>query len=175
MTPEENILSRVEKAKKPNVPEGFFESFFDRVMNEIESESESSFLNTLEKSDKPALGQDYFKNFSEQLAAEVTEHKTEPKIKKMARVRTLYWLSGAAAAILLLFLFLPSNTDNVETLASEVVITEADEELLAFVSEEDIIDYLVESSELETDEGTEEDEFYYDELESNLYEYFNEL
>jgi len=168
MTTKKDILSQLKKREKPEVPNGFFKGFSDQVIDELSVKSQ--VLDKLEKAEKPKLDKTFFDNFGDQVMSKIGT-ETIP-IKNKSKVKYLYWFA-AAAAIILLFLAVPSNTDG--ELASEDVyaLTQADVTLLAYLSEEDIIDYLVD---LDNEELVEdEDDIFFDELESEIYNYIDEL
>lgn len=62
-----NILDHLKQRKKPAVPAGFFEDFYNSLMEEIDSRS--GILGQLKKRSTPTLPPDYFKKAINRLSA----------------------------------------------------------------------------------------------------------
>ena len=65
MKPNNDIISSLKKRSKPTVPAGYFDHFFDDLMNEIESNQ--GILSQLKKTEKPAVPNDFFANLHDQI------------------------------------------------------------------------------------------------------------
>ncbi len=72
MKEEKDIFDQFKRRKKPSLPKGFFDSFFDNLMEEIALSS--NILDQLKKSDKPKLPDDYFVDFLPEI--EIDEQET---------------------------------------------------------------------------------------------------
>ncbi|MBI3135130.1 MAG: hypothetical protein HYZ14_10700 [Bacteroidetes bacterium] len=148
---EENfdILSRLIKRKKPDVPENFFRSFSNDITRQVESSDESAEP-AFEKTAKPEVPADFFKTFHANLKAEIeTENvladlnlvkRQKPevpanffadfKVELMSRIKPgpsrgrilkiSFWSTAAAVAATLTLLF----TLNTEEPASEIPVAE---------------------------------------------------
>ena len=169
MAEKDNILSGLKPNEKPKVPQSFFEDFSNQMVQKIESEE--GMLSTLSKSDKPSVDANFFENFADDVWSKV-ESKSDHKDAK-PKVKYLYWFS-AAAAILILCLFIPLHKASIEGEYALSELSIDDEDLLAYFSESEMIDYIVEASET-VELNDEYDELLYDELEDELYEYYTEL
>jgi hypothetical protein len=167
-----DILNRLTKAKRPTVPASFFETFSDEVWQLILLEDETDgFLNNLKikrfKNDLNNPQKTELKHISGG-GSEMPERQ-----KKSTTLRHLaLWLGAAAASVALIFavsFFNESQSQVADTLSTEEV-------LLAYLDEEDLVDYIVENSAAsETDSVALLNEYLYEEMEDGLFEYYENL
>lgn len=164
-----DILDALRKRPKPEVPEGFFDQFADSL------ELEKSFAeqDLFSKKSKPTVPEGFFDQFSAQLMDKIAEQEEEQQPSK--RIFTLKNISIAAsiAACLMLgfFLFNTNENNEIQSIAStqleenETELTESDEAYLAFLDEDEMIDFLIENDDIDLDESSDEkdlsDDFYY--------------
>lgn len=176
MSEEDNILNKLLKAKKPDVPKGFFENFSDDLSAKI-SEDEAG-LHKFKKSSKPEVPSGFFDAFEQKM---VTNTSNQPASKStIIRLKVIGFASAIAASLLIMFYFLPvdeqTQTSDIEPINAAKTISE--EDLLAFVDGDDILDFVLENEDIniESDIQSDEDEdiFYF--LEDNIEDlYFEEL
>jgi hypothetical protein len=162
-----DIFDSLKKIKKPAVPEGFFEKFSDNLSSNIEDGSDIQGLN---KSDKIAVPSGFFDNFSDQLMDKINEQEEQSLSKNKSGIFTLKRLgvvAAVAACVLLIFTVLPNNSD--EELTVEVAIEstddseQVDEAYLAFLDEDEMIDFLIENDDIDLgDDDDYEDDLYSD-------------
>ena len=158
----------LKKTNKPEVPTGFFDQFSDKLMQKIqeeetEKEVSSPILDQLILSAKPAVPKDYFENFQPQ----TTEKESTPKKGRIIQLRYLAAAASVAAVIALFFYLLPGDETNDETQYSsaetqEEISEETYDIYLAYMDEEDIVEYIIENDielEGESDELDEEELF----------------
>lgn len=182
MKKDNNILNQLNKNNQPNVPEGFFDNFADDLMSKIESDK--SILDTINKTEKPKVPTSFFDDFADNLPVEN---------KKKARVislKTITIVSSIAASLLLIFMLSWESNTN-QQLASEENNTQidstiedssyqihTDEDYLAYLTEDDIVEYIIENK-VDIDEDDiysfDEDDEMFDELDSELDDYIYEL
>ncbi len=153
----ERLLAKVEdsapsfdgpiKSNRPKVPAGFFDSFADTLLSKInspvDSESErhtGTLLDSLSISRKPNVPDEFFTS-----AYNLEIHP----IRKSRVISMTRWMSGCAAAILLLFflVYKPSSDLPVQTNASaSSARSEAEqEEFLTYLDEDEITEYIIEN------------------------------
>lgn len=182
MEDKKDIFDEFGKRKKPSVPEGFFDSFSDKLMDKI-SEEESP-LASITKSDKPEVPVGFFENFADKVSTEIQKQESvEDKPSRIISLKVMGFVTAVAACLLVMFAILPSDDepvvatiDEVEELDEQMNLAETvtDDEYLAFLDGDDVIDFIIENEdiEIEDDASSEEDEdvFYY--LEEDLEEYY---
>ncbi|MFD1550621.1 hypothetical protein DNU06_14810 [Putridiphycobacter roseus] len=163
MEPKKEILNQLKKAAKPKLPENFFEQFNEDLMGNIESENKLFSLSDLQKNEKPTVPTAFFETFAESISAEV---KPKSKIKHL-----FAYISLAAAVIIILFsLPLMTNNNSSEQLAE--TYTAQEEVLLSYVSENDLIDFYTEPSEITNENVLEE--VLLDDMDFDVYDYYLE-
>ncbi|GMN09219.1 hypothetical protein MTsPCn9_03250 [Croceitalea sp. MTPC9] len=87
--------------KNPHkTPEGYFESFNERLMDKIAKEE-----SIIPKSDGFSVPDTYFETFNERVA-----HKVEPKVVQLYSYRKYYYAAASVAAIALLAFFFNQST-----------------------------------------------------------------
>lgn len=163
-----DILDSLKKSSKPDVPNDFFENFPTSLKVNVADHSEPIGAT---KKLKPAVPEDFFENFSDQLMKKIqADDSKEPENNVPAQTRFLSYrnisigVSIAACIMLGLFIFNQKETtlkiDNLsaETESTEVSISESDEAYLAFLDEDELIDFLVENDDIELDTEDSEDE-----------------
>ena len=171
MKTEQHILDQLKKAKKPEVPYGFFNDFSDLVLDLVSLEDATEgwlenldikhFKNDLKSIKISDLEIDKSKR-GQEIALPVTAKRNN---------RVLLWLGSAIAACFILFFVSPFS----EAEPSEIATDTANEELLlAYLSEEDLINFMVDANDTETD-VLEEDEWLYEALEDEIYNYINDI
>lgn len=172
MNGENNILNQLKKAKKPFVPKTFFESFANDLWQIIQLEDategilDSLVLKRFENDFKSSEIHD-----SKGVVNEIPELRLN--IEKTENRRRIYWWAGAVAAglalVFSLSIFNTSSTNVTESFSTE-------ELLLAYLDEEDLVDFIVESSSnIETDSTDVLNEYLFEEIEDGLFEYYNDL
>ena len=143
------------------VPEDYFETFEDNFLNEIKLKNavnDSGF----------ELPEGYFETFDEALLKNIKAEIKPTKVIRFSRKKIIYYLSGVAAALLLLITLIPgfSNKDN-NDVSVELVQTYFDNsEMNAY----ELGELLLESEFLEEDFSIIETNFEEDQLEDYLLE-----
>lgn len=158
------------KTDKPDVPENFFTNFHANLKAEIEAEALIS-LDGFEKSQKPKVPVDYFDNFSDDILVEVKRQNRRGRVIKISFWSTI----AAAAAVLLLIINLNPEPERIEQpVANETeVSTEMDENYVAYFNEYDLIDHILEND-IQV-EGEETDEVVYDYVEGEIEDVYLDL
>ena len=148
MEENKNILDELKKRQKPQVPQGFFENFYEELMAKI-AEKESG-LDAFQKTTKPDVPTGFFENFAENITQQTSEQEPieQANPTKIFTLRVVGIVSAAAACLLVMFLLAPPTTDDqmADELRGVPPKEEAisDEDLLAYVDENDIIDFILE-------------------------------
>ena len=161
MEEDKDILNHLKKASKPDVPEGFFENFYDELMAKI-AEQESS-LNNFQKTTKPDVPTGFFEKFSQEMHQQTSEQKPTAQVKaahedalvgnrsvRIINLKRIGIITAVAACLLVVFLILPPKTNETaknETESTQLPVEEAalsHEDLYTYVDEHDIIDYILE-------------------------------
>ena len=147
-----------EKREKPAVPDGFFENFSTNLMSKIEELEEDevdngTILGQLKLRDKPEIPAGYFEQFEVKPPAKPTSGRV---------IRLRYFVTATSvAAIFALFFLLYQPNGSQGTMAGQTAAAETEDlhydEYLTYMSEADIIDYMIEND-IDLDEGTEETE-----------------
>jgi len=142
-------------------PEGYFEDLSDKVLAKLNKEPSD----TLPETNGFGVPEGYFSEVSETIMDRVDTKHTN-KVKLLSLRKRAFYISGIAAALLILFAILPLNT-------SEEVVTMDMVEL--YFEDKDIDSYelaelLVETELLSVDDLIIEPEYDDDELETYLLE-----
>lgn len=164
----ENSTEFGAKMSKPSVPDGFFETFSDKLMAKIQSEEEAgvdlteanTFMSQFKLREKPSVPVGYFDSF-----ADTVQQKPAAR-GRIISLRVMMTITSAAA-IFLLFMLVYNPNNNPSTLEGTDVTaqneTENYDEYLAYLDEDEIIDYIIENDvELDGYEASEEEEALYD-------------
>jgi hypothetical protein len=157
-----DIFDSLKKTEKPTVPEGFFTSFSDKLSAKIGDIANVDGINKSQKAEVPA---GFFDNFSDQLMEKINEQETTteaPKTKTFS-LRTFGIVAAVAACALLVFNLTPKDeapnvvVDNtVDTEVFEETEDESiDEAYLAFLDEDEMIEFLIENDDIELGEDEE--------------------
>ena len=152
MEANKDILDNLKKGQKPEVPKDFFENFYDELMAKI-AEEESGLAN-FQKTTKPDVPAEFFSNFAQNitgLSEDKQQTSTEQPIEQAKPTRIINLkivgvIATAAACLLVMFQIVRNNTNEPTDCCDEPVAETAsitDEDLLAFLDEDDIIDYMV--------------------------------
>ena len=175
-----NILDNLKKTAKPSVPAGYYENFYSKL--DLADDMNESAIG-LNKKVKPEVPSDFFANFSTNLMDKIKEE--EEKTIEPARVwplKLVGFVTAVAACALIFFMIQPEDQGQVladTTLSPDTELEEEEkmESYLAYLDEDEIVDFLIENEDIEiTEEFTEaeEDEYYF--LEEDLEElYFENL
>ena len=143
MEENKDILNHFKKRKKPTVPEGFFEQFYDELMAKI-AEKESG-LDAFQKSSPPDVPADFFENFAKKIPAKTPSDNTNQRTQ-VFNLKVIGVIASAAACLLIMFQLIQFDQTEVETPSAstneQTIYTE--EDLLAFVDEDDIVNYIIE-------------------------------
>lgn len=134
-----------EKSKTPEVPVNFFRDFHANLQAEIESEA--AFLDLkLKKANKPAVPANYENEFKESLLK-----KIHPKNSRGRILKITFWSTAAAVAAGLTLLFTLNTEPTInqtETLTetnSELTDEESLDTYVAYLDEEELVDYIIEN------------------------------
>ena len=170
-----NILDSLKKRNKPEVPQGFFENFSENLAANL---SEQSGLEDVTKANKSEVPEGFFENFSSDLMNKIEAQEKKPS--KIISFRFIGYAVAIAASLLILFTVLPKDevslSDNTSDVKVETVDEFTDEDYLAFIDEDEMIDFIIENEDIEIDESSDEeaeDVFYL--LEEDLEELYLEL
>jgi len=179
---DKDILNHLKKHKKPNVPEGFFDNFADELMSKIENEK--SILDSINKAEKPKVPEHFFDNFADSLPID------DKKETKIISLKTVVIITAIAASFLLLFILNTNsqnpnvaNKEQPKTLIDSIQTIETttinqDDEYLAYLTEDDLIDFIVDNQ-IEVDENVfdlvDDEDDLFDEVESEIEDYYYEL
>ena len=108
MKEEKDILNNLKRADKPSVPEGFFNSFSDKLISKIEEED--SFLENLPKRKSPEVPDGFFTSFSENILQELEPEVKEGKKAKVIPLRIFLAVASVAAVFTFIVLTTKQNT-----------------------------------------------------------------
>lgn len=169
MKENKKITDTLVKNKKPTVPEGFFDQFATDLLHKIAFES--SILGQLKKREKPTLPEDYFShqeivsdqikldqltqrkkptvpaNFFEDFEVNIAEQqKVDTKPSRVISVNFIRAFTAVAAALIAFVIAYNFNTNNepIEQIATGET-TENYDSYLAYLEEDDIVDFLIEN------------------------------
>jgi hypothetical protein len=143
----QNELDQLDLAKNkmPEVPADFFKNFHTNLQAEIESEALFSDLK-LKKTKKPTLPANFESDFRESLMKKIHQKKSRGRILKIT-----FWSTAAAvAAGLTLLLTLntePTNNqpDGLTEINSEFTDEESLDTYVAYLDEDELVDYIIEN------------------------------
>ena len=148
-----DIFDSLKKTEKPTVPEGFFEKFSNNLPSMIEDDTDIQGLN---KSEKNAVPTGFFDNFSDQLMDKINEqenHSPDENNSGIFTLRRLAIVVAVAACFAMIINVLPDDSDR--ELTSEIAFDDingneqVDELYLAFLDEDEMIDFLIENEDIE--------------------------
>lgn len=174
METNKNILNELKKSRRPDVPENFFESFADRMLDKVLEEP--LFVDQLTKRNKPEIPDGFFDSFKEKMKQEETPQK-ETRIFSLRVWATV----TSIAACLAVILWINSNEETSGDLAIDTNTTEtemSEEEFdayLTYVDEGEIIDFIVESDLNLTEDESAVNEELYDFVGDDIEELYLEL
>ncbi|MFK8044868.1 MAG: hypothetical protein AB8B72_05195 [Crocinitomicaceae bacterium] len=171
MKAENSILNQLKKAQLPAVPNGFFVNFSNDLWQLIELEDDTEgllnelVLNRFENVLKNEKEID-FKESNLKIVKLVKKPEKRSNTKQV-----LLWV-GAVAASLALFFAWPVGTNATNELASEETPQEV---LLAYLDEDDLVDYLVDANSDYEEEVLAEEDILFEEIEDEIYNYINDI
>ncbi|TAI49183.1 hypothetical protein [Flagellimonas allohymeniacidonis] len=90
-------------------PEGYFESFNERLMGKIRGEEETEKLSFLPKSDGFSVPEGYFQNLDQKMSSRLGDQET--KVISLKTYRKYFYGAVAAAAVFLVIFGLNFNTE----------------------------------------------------------------
>lgn len=151
MNEQDDILDEFRKRDKPDVPKDFFETFSDELMAKVVEHD--SGIDTVKKTARPDVPENFFESFADNILLKTSADPSANQVKptKVIRLRIAGIIGTAAACLLVLFLV--NKKDKEQKIAENdaihsntpPIVYSADE-LLAYVDETDIIDYMVEEN-----------------------------
>jgi hypothetical protein len=146
-----NILNNLNKRQKPEAPKDFFENFSDNLMAKI-SESDSGLTN-FKKTTKPDVPVGFFESFAKDITQQTNDQIPieQDQPTRIIRMKVMGFVSAVAACLLVMFLVMPTddkelantNTENEVRPLNESI---SDEDLMAYVDADDIIDYILDEN-----------------------------
>lgn len=148
------------KNKAQEVPADFFNNFHANLQAEIESESAFSDLK-LKKTNKPTVPANFESDFREALMKKIHQKNSNVRILKIT-----FWSTAAAVAAGLTLLFtlnLNSTEPQSEVLTetnSEITDEESIDTYVAYLDEEELVDFIIENDIDMGQAETESDEVY---------------
>lgn len=170
MSEEGPILNKLIKANLPIVPASFFEGFADEVLELIALESETegilemlslnSFENVLKSNNTANI----------QEIKEVYKKETKSRFFIRNAKHIALWTGAVAASLVLLFSLPLLQGETNEFVSSST----SEDILLAYLNEDDLIEYIIENGS-EIDSSAYENEVLYEELESGILDYYYDL
>tara|TARA_B100000809_G_C14792458_1_gene407157 strand:+ start:48 stop:566 length:519 start_codon:yes stop_codon:yes gene_type:complete len=172
MKEDKDILNNLKRTEKPSVPNGFFDSFSDQLMTNI---NDSTFLESLQKENKPEVPNGFFESFSNNLIKEIESEIKPVKKAKIIPLRIMLAVTSVAAVIT--FVVLVTNQNKQPIIVETVTEEFADEDYdayLAYLDESSIVDFIIENN-LSIDDYSEIDESIYSEIEGELDNYYYDL
>ena len=92
-----------DKKNSFNTPDGYFESFNERLMNKINQEGAEATSTVIPKSDGFAVPEAYFETLSDRLASRLAKNQAGKVIKLRPNKRFYYAVAAVAAIFLLIF------------------------------------------------------------------------
>lgn len=170
-----NILDQLKRTAKPEVPEGFFERSPSKILGQIEGLSDDIQIQKRKQAEVPA---DFFENFSGNLMEKIkSEESAQSEPTRVWPMKLVGFVTAVAACALIFFIVQPSEEE--EALAETTTEYEVEDEnvdsYLAYLDEDEIVDFLLENEDIEIgDELTEEEEDEYYFLEEDLEELYFE-
>ncbi|MCB9222647.1 MAG: hypothetical protein H6582_00610 [Crocinitomicaceae bacterium] len=167
-----DILDGLKKSQKPEVPHGYFENFSDELMAKI-AEKESG-LDQFNKVSKPTVPDQFFENFSAELMAKIDPVQEKPS--RVIAIKIFGFVTAVAACLLVMFTLLPNDVNTSEAAETNATVTEetiTTDELMAFVDEDHIVDFIIENEDINLEmESTDEDVYYI--IEEDIEDYYFE-
>lgn len=148
------------KNKAPEVPADFFKNFQANLQAEIESESAFSDLK-LKKTNKPIVPANFESDFREALMKKIHQKNSNGRILKIT-----FWSTTAAVAagLTLLFTLNLDSTEPQPEVLTETNSESTDEESLdtyvAYLDEDELVDFIIENDIDMGQSETESDEVY---------------
>ncbi len=97
-----------DKKNKFKTPEGYFDSFHDRLMDRIQTEESGMDTSIIPKSDGFVVPESYFENLTQKVISQLKSK--EVKVVQLKSYKKIYYSAVAVAAVLLLFFGLTWNT-----------------------------------------------------------------
>ncbi len=165
------IVNKLRKAKLQEVPETFFHTFFDELWHLIELEDQTDdllgrlSLNRFENDLKTIKNLD-IKDFSSNESNTVTLPS-----KRVESKQIFLWLGAVAASLILFFTWPSLNGSNDDLAANQ----STEEVILAYLDEDDLVDYLVDLNLDHIQETGLEEEVLFEALEDEIYDYINDI
>ena len=174
MEEEYDISSKFVKSKKPSVPEGFFENFYNSMKDEIDAEDAFTNLKIV-KRQKPFVPENFKTDFTTDI-----NKKINPKSSNRGRIIRMSFISAvASAAAVLTILFYMNKNDASSEASLQITNSEAnikqDEDVIddyvASLDEDEMIEYIIEN---DISVGDEDDDIY-DYVESEIEDTYLDL
>ena len=157
-------MNREKRHKGFGVPEGYFDSFEDRLELKLMEEA-------LPKSNGFAVPEGYFNSLDETMVSAIQQE--EPKVISIIRRKSVYYVAAIAASLLLIITLTTNN--NLPENLSDVPLTDLESYFEEYDSEYDTYDILALMSEDELSELTLDSESISEEsLEDYLFENIEE-
>ena len=171
MEEENDISSEFKKAKKPVVPAGFFENFYASIQSEIDEENPFSDLKIVKRK-QPVLPGNFAETFETNLIKKIEDKPSNP-----GRIIRLSLISAVAsiAAVLTILFYINQNNSDTGISKTETGATQDEETIdtyVAYLDEDEMIDYIVENN---INIGDEESDDIYDYVESDLEDIYLDL
>ncbi|WP_136468090.1 hypothetical protein [Flagellimonas onchidii] len=94
---------------KFKTPEGYFDSFHDRLMDKIQQEETVSETSIIPKSDGFGVPEGYFDSLTNEVVAKADQK--EVKVVQLKTYKRYFYGAASIAAVFLLFLMLNTNND----------------------------------------------------------------
>ncbi len=135
----------IQKNKAPEVPADFFKNFHANLQAEIDSETVFADL-TLKKTNKPTVPPNFENEFKDSLMKNIRQKKSTGRILKIT-----FWSTAAAVAAGLTLLFTlntePTNNqpDRLTEINSELTDEESLDTYVAYLDEDELVDYIIEN------------------------------
>lgn len=184
MEENKDILNQWKRSEKPEVPDGFFDSFANQLNDDL---TDHSFIDGFKSQQQAQVPNDFFDSFPTQMCQMVDEGTHAEKSTKIIRMRWVAAVTTVAAAVLF-FIFNPfqSTTENSTNLASNnnlnITVTDTTstedtfdyDTYLAYLDELTLVDYMLEND-LKLDDETDDiaiDDAVFMEIDSELDDYY---
>lgn len=176
---ESGILSQLKKSKKPEVPEGFFDSIMAGIDEQTtkESVSETGVLEELKLTSKPVLPTGYFEDFENRLMDKIENEGKRGRVIPMRIITTVISIAAVFAIIFTVVDFNdnPNDSEAMAGIENELK-EEAYDDYIAYMDEDELIDYIIEND-IETEDTTNTVDYdeYSDFSEDELLDYYLDL
>ena len=117
----------MKKDKENNfkTPEGYFDSFHDRLMDKIKQEETAAGESIIPKTDGFTVPQEYFSNLTQDVLSK-TVNSGKGKVVQLKPYRKFFYGAAAAAAVLFL-IFIPNWTTEPQIGFEDLAHTEIDD------------------------------------------------